>query len=240
MNCPGAIETNNPANQDSRLDSLAMPFLFSEMRKMCGEFWSLLKRKTSTVSSYCIWSARLLPVYDTPILKLRTLRASTLAIKTSFQNIVTEWKSNSTKCAPKIQAPRLLAPVLQELFCWIFSRALLPPPPNVILAAQASLSNFHFWKKNFSPPKKFFHFQFFMHLCFMPSWVLKHFLPKIFLGEARCDTMLPSISSFFCLQQNWTHSLGRLGLLCKTTPCSTNKRVDDFSFLCFVFFYFFI
>ena len=42
--------------------------------------------------------------------------------------------------------------------------------------------------------------------CFMPSWVLKKnftpncFSPKIFLGETRRDTMLPSISSFQSLR----------------------------------------
>ncbi len=69
----------------------------------------------------------------------------------------------------------------------VFSRALLLE------------SQFFFSSNFFSPPKNF---PTFISACFMPSWVFKKCSPqiffpsKIFLGEARSDTMLPSISSF--------------------------------------------
>ncbi len=77
----------------------------------------------------------------------------------------------------------------------------------------------------------------------MPSWVLKKklpkiffhpkffftqnfFSPKIFLGEARRNTMLPSISS---LVSDPVHCVGNLcGFLCLLLPPNNSKNFDTF------------
>ena len=80
-----------------------------------------------------------------------------------------------------------------------------PPPPSIWFLGSSSnfkqlwFSEFFFLFQNFfPPPKKFSHFHFFYAfldvLCYPEC--SKNFSPKIFLGEARRDTMLLSISSF--------------------------------------------
>ncbi len=78
-----------------------------------------------------------------------------------------------------------------------------PPPPGNVISGQL-ISNFHFWKKKIFLPKFFFTskkifpfslFYKFLDVLCQPE-CSRNFLPKIFLGEARRDTMLPSISSF--------------------------------------------
>ncbi len=103
-----------------------------------------------------------------------------------------------------------------QLSVWFSVVGNTPPPrKHDFWADQVILSNFFFHKikiffQNFFPPKIFFHPKFFftskkifpLSIFYAFLDVLCHpecskfFLPKIFLGEARHDTMLPSISSF--------------------------------------------
>ena len=89
--------------------------------------------------------------------------------------------------------------------------ATTPPLKTWFLGSSGNFKQLLFLEKQF-----FFFSKFFFHLqknfptfnslcisrCFMPSWVLKKtftqnfFSLKIFLGQERRDTMLPSISSF--------------------------------------------
>ncbi len=78
------------------------------------------------------------------------------------------------------------------------------PPPNVIPGQLRQLLATFVFRKNgvffqivfFSPPKKFFPLSLFMHFWMFYAILSaqKIFHPKLF-GEARRDTMLPSISS---------------------------------------------
>ncbi len=105
---------------------------------------------------------------------------------------------------------------------WSSCLSMATPPPLQkydFWAAQAILSNFcfqkfiflffYFSKFFFTSKKNFLTFNFLcISGCFMPFWVLKtiftqnFFSPKFLLGEARRDTMLPSISSLKKLEQH--------------------------------------